>query len=77
MGQSPSGSAFAQVFVRQGCPPPPHLFNIFMDFLARQIIQELEEAGVRGFKVAYRQLFGPPTEELCISFSTVRTTWSA
>ena len=25
-----------------------------MDFLARQVIQECEEAGVRGFKVAYR-----------------------
>ena len=26
----------------------------YMDFLARQVIQECEEAGVRGFKVAYR-----------------------
>ena len=24
-----------------------------MDFLARQVIQECEEAGLRGFKVAY------------------------
>ena len=31
-----------------------HSFNIYMDFLARQVIQECEEAGVRGFKVAYR-----------------------
>ena len=31
-----------------------NLVNIYMDFLARQVIQECEEAGVRGFKVAYR-----------------------
>ena len=36
--------------VRQGCPLSPLFFN----FLARQVIQECEEAGVRGFKVTYR-----------------------
>ena len=40
--------------VRKGCPLSPLLFNIYMDFLARQVIPECEEAGMRGFEVAYR-----------------------
>ena len=44
----------------QGCPLSPLLFNIYMDFLARQVIQECEEAGLRGFKVAYRRRASQP-----------------
>ena len=53
--------------VRQDCPFSPLLFNIFMDFPARQVIEECEAKGVHGFKVAFRisgQVVNSPTEEL-------------
>jgi hypothetical protein len=32
----------------------PTLFNVFIDFLARQVAQRCQQLGVQGFKVAYR-----------------------
>lgn len=40
--------------VRQGCPMSPTLFNTFIDFLARLVGQECQEAGVQGFGLAFR-----------------------
>lgn len=40
--------------VRQGCPLSPILFNVFMDFMMRQVNHECATRGVAGFRVAYR-----------------------
>jgi hypothetical protein len=40
--------------VRQGCPMSPTLFNVFIDFLARQVTQRCQQQGVQGFRVAFR-----------------------
>ena len=40
--------------VRQGCPLSPLLFNVWMDFLCRQVLDACAAAGVGGFRMAYR-----------------------
>ena len=40
--------------VRQGCPLSSILFNVFMDFMMRQVNHECATRGVADFRVAYR-----------------------
>ena len=40
--------------VRQGCPLSPLLFNVWMDFLCRQVLDACAASGVGGFRMAYR-----------------------
>ena len=62
------GSARSEAFpmrtgVRQGCPLSPLLFNVWMDFICRQVADACSKAGVQGYTVAYRidgRLTAPP-----------------
>ena len=50
--------------VRQGCPLSPLLFNVWMDFLCRQVLEACTLAGVHGYRMAYHiagSLVAPPT----------------
>ena len=40
--------------VRQGCPLSLIFFNVFMDFMMRQVNHDCATGGVAGFRVAYR-----------------------
>ena len=49
--------------VRQGCPLSPLLFDVWMDFLCRQVAAACHRLGVQGYTVAYRidgRLTAPP-----------------
>ena len=49
--------------VRQGCPLSPLLFNVWMDFLGRQVLEACTAEGVLGYRMAYRidgSLVAPP-----------------
>ena len=49
--------------VRQGCPLFPLLFNVWMDFLCRQVLEACTRSGVLGYHMAYRidgSLVAPP-----------------
>ena len=49
--------------VRQSCPLSPLLFNVWMDFLGRQVLEACTAEGVLGYRMAYRidgSLVAPP-----------------